>query len=268
MDPAPRATGVLHDVLTDGSATGMMPSYGPAHVAALIVIAVGGVCAVVLGRRMRGSEREPAVRAAAGWTLLVITLAWLGWGLVPQNFDLDESLPLHFSDALRVITALALIRRAPWAIVISCFWGLTLNLQSIITPQLVYQGYPLLEYLMYWGLHGIVLLAPLYLVVGLGDRPTWYGYAVALAATFGWAAIAMTGNALTGANYGYLNREPAGTSILDLLGGWPWYLLWEAVLVTTVWAGMTRVLRRPASGPSRRPLIRGFREDPGARDPG
>ena len=51
--------------------------------------------------------------------------------------------------------------------------------------------------------------------------------------------FALIANAITGANYGYLSREPEGASILDLLGPWPVYIFWEAVLIAVVWALMT-----------------------------
>lgn len=152
---------------------------------------------------------------------------------------MDQSLPLHYSDALRYITAIALIRRSDWAIAISWYWGLTLNTQSILTPDLVYYEHPVLEFAEYWFAHSSALLVPVVLVWGLGYRPTWRGYGVAYAAALAWAGIAMAANAAAGTNYGYLSRAPEGPSLLDVLGGWPIYVLWEVVLVGTVWALMT-----------------------------
>ena len=57
-------------------------------------------------------------------------------------------------------------------------------------------------------------------------------------ATLVWAGIAVIVNAITGANYGYLSRGPDGPSILDLLGPWPIYIFWEAVIIAMVWALM------------------------------
>src|SRR5690625_6824886 len=73
------------------------------------------------------------------------------------------------------------------------------------------------------------------LVWGLGHRPTWRDYAMAFAATLGWAALAFLVNLLVGTNYAYLNRAPAGPSLLDVMGPWPVYLLVEAAVIAAVW---------------------------------
>lgn len=216
-----------------------MTPYGPEHLAVLVVIVVVGILAVVHARRVRGTPAEHRLTRGAGWLLLVVSLLWMAWGLLPQNWDIEQSLPFHFSDALRIITAIALITRAGWAVAVSFYWGLTLNLQSVLTPDLTYLGDPVLEFSLYWFLHAMVLWAPLVLVWGLGYRPTWRGYAAAFGIAVGWAGVAAVANAVTGANYAYLAHAPAGPSLLDVLGGWPWYIGVEFLLVGAVWALMT-----------------------------
>jgi len=49
----------------------------------------------------------------------------------------------------------------------------------------------------------------------------------------------MTFNAVTGTNYGYLNRKPAVGTVLDLFGPWPGYVVVEVAVVAGVWALMT-----------------------------
>lgn len=223
-----------------------MQPYGVEHVLVLLV-AVALVIALPLAvRRANDVLRVERWITRTGWILLVLTLLWMAWGMLPANWDINESLPFHFSDALRLVTAISLITRSGWAIVVSYFWGLTLNLQSVITPDLNYFHAPALEFTMYWVLHLAALLAPVVLVWGLGFQPTWFGYGTAFVLTIGWAAVALFANSITGANYGYLSRAPAGPSILDALGPWPIYIGWEALLVAAVWALMTIPWTTPA----------------------
>ena len=216
-----------------------MPQYGVEHVAVLVIIVVVAVVCVLVARRTRDDDNTIRVLSISGWVLLVVSAVWTVWGLLPANWDLHQSLPFHFSDALRFLAAIALITRAGWAIAILYYWGLTLNLQSVLTPDLNYLQFPVLEFAMYWSLHAAVLIAPIVLTWGLGYRPTWRGYAVTFGATVLWSAIAFGVNLVTESNYSYVSGGPAGASLLDVLGPWPLYLLSVAGLMIVVWGLMT-----------------------------
>ncbi|QNN63979.1 TIGR02206 family membrane protein [Leucobacter denitrificans] len=216
-----------------------MTPYGAEHFAALAVTVVAAIVLVAWARKVRGTRAESRGLTVAGWIMLAATLTWMGWNFLPMNWNIEQSLPFHLSDALRIITSLALLTRSSWTIAISYYWGLTLNIQSVLTPDLTYFHAPLFEYIAYWFFHIAALIVPIMFVWGLEYRPTWRGYGVALAATLGWAGIAGIANALTGANYVYLARAPEVASALDLLGPWPIYILWELVLVASVWALIT-----------------------------
>ena len=218
---------------------GRMTPYGAEHLAVLGVTVVLAVVLVLVARRIRGTVHEDRLLRTAGWIMLAVTVLWTVWGMLPGQWNIDQSLPFQFSDAMRFITAIALLTRAGWAIAICYFWGLTLNLQSVITPDLNYFDYPVVEFAAYWFLHIAALVVPIVFVWGLGYRPTWRGYGVAYAAAIGWALVAICANALTGANYAYLRHAPAGPSVLDVLGPWPVYIVWELVIVAVVWALMT-----------------------------
>ncbi|UQN29940.1 TIGR02206 family membrane protein [Brachybacterium kimchii] len=244
----------------DAPLLGHMAPYGAQHLTMLAVIAVLCVVAAVVVRRRADGERSgvrgpdrtadggsdlvgaPVLERRLrilGWVLLANSLLWTLWGFMPWAWDIDESLPLHLSDVLRFIGPLALITRARRLVVITYYWGLTLNMQSVLTPDVNYFVWPPLEFAEYWIAHGTGVLIPVILVWGLRKRPTWRGFGFAYAATALWALIAMIGNALTGANYGYLSHAPAGPSLLDVMGPWPRYLLVEALAVAVVWALLT-----------------------------
>ncbi len=44
---------------------------------------------------------------------------------------------------------------------------------------------------------------------------------------------------LLGTNYAYLNRAPAGPSLLDVMGPWPYYMLVEASVIAIAWLLLT-----------------------------
>lgn len=213
--------------------------FGGVHMALLGLTVLLSILVVWGMRRLRGTSSEFSVTRIAGWALLIGSLLRMAWFMLPDHWHLEHSLPLHFSDALRFITAIALIFRARWAIAISYFWGLTLNPQALLTPHPNMLIGPSVDFAFYWGLHIAVLLAPLALIWGAGHRPQWRDFWVAYGAALLWAAFAMSVNAMLGTNYAFLNHHPEGASLLDFLGPWPLYVLWLAVIAGGAWALMT-----------------------------
>lgn len=224
---------------TEVEFVGRMPNYGAQHLSVLAFTAVAAVVLVLLARRVRGTPLEERALSVAGWIMLAATLTWVVWNLLPSHWNIEKSLPLNLSDALRFITSFALITRRGWLIAITYYWGLTLNIQSILTPDLTYFHAPAFEFIAYWFFHCMALLVPIVFVWGLGYRPTWRGYGIAFASALVWAGMAGVVNVLTGANYLYLAHAPSIASAIDLLGPWPFYILSEIALVAGVWALIT-----------------------------
>lgn len=212
-----------------------MPAFGPTHFLMLAVTAVAAITVVRLTRR--SPDPAPALRVC-GWVLLAVSVFWMAWDLLPAHFDVSRSLPLHYSDALRIITAYALITGRRWAVAVSFYWGLTLNFLSILTPDVTYWQVPWLEFFMYWFLHIAAFVAPLAFLAA-GFRPRWRDWLTAIIATVGWGLIAMAANAVVGSNYGYLNGAPAAATPIDYLGPWPYYLFVGLAGLAAVWALMT-----------------------------
>lgn len=220
--------------------------FGAAHSVLLGAIGLLGALVVWGLRRVRSTSTAGTMVVTFGWVLLGSSLVYMGWMLLPANWHLDQSLPLHFSDVLRLVAAIALICRTRWAVAITYYWGLTLNLQALLTPHPHMLAGLSIGVALYWWLHILVLLAALSLVWGLGHRFQWRDFAAAYGAALAWAAVAMSANAALGTNYGFLNHSPEGPSLLDLLGPWPLYVVWLALLVAGVWALMTWPWTRPS----------------------
>ena len=75
-----------------------------------------------------------------------------------------------------------------------------------------------------------MIVAASFLVFGCRLYPRqgaiWRVYAITLA----WAAVAGIGDVLTGGNYMYLRTKPVHSSLLSVLGPWPWYIVSTAAV--------------------------------------
>ena len=125
-------------------------------------------------------------------------------------------LPLQICDFAWLVAAVVLLTRdVRWAALLY-FWGLTLSLQGVLTPDLG-QVFPDPQFFGFWVRHLTPVWVAVYLV-GARAGPSWRGYRLAVAVTALWAATMMTLNAVLGSNYGFLNAKPTSHSLLDFLG--------------------------------------------------
>ncbi len=205
-----------------------------------LVVGFLAVCVVLalVGRSHRGTDAEVRFRRAFALVVACFTVPMQVLQLLPQDYDIGTSLPLQLCDLAWVAAIVALWTRHRLATALVYYWGLTLTVQGIVTPSLG-EVFPDPRYVMFWGMHFATVWAAVYLTFGLGVRLDWRSYRVTVALTLLWVASVMGFNAVTGTNYGYLNRKPSVGTLLDLLGPWPGYVVVEVVVVAGVWASMT-----------------------------
>jgi hypothetical integral membrane protein (TIGR02206 family) len=168
-------------------------------------------------------ERGPAVRGAlaagiVGLVTFELQVAaregWLSWRTV---------LPFELCDAALVAAVFTLLwpRRAAAEVVY--FWAGSGTLLAMLTPELPW-SFPRWEFVVFFGLHGLVIVAALVLVFGLGLRPRPAAPWRMLAITAGWAAFVGLVNILLGTNFMYLRHKPSVATLLDWMGPWPVYI--------------------------------------------
>ncbi len=222
--------------------------YGTSHLAVTVLLLVGAVLLVPVGRARRRLGDADVSGKVFAVAMAAFTVPLQALSLVRTDWDVQRSLPLQLCDLAAIVAVYALWTRSRWAVALTYFWGLPLTTQAVATPDLS-TGFPDPVFVLFWGMHLLVVWAAVYLTWGLGVVPGWREYGRTVAITLVWAVGVFAFNAWSGANYGYLNEKPGAASILDLLGDWPVYVLAEAVIILAVWALMTwpwvRRSRRP-----------------------
>jgi len=236
------------------------------HLVILVLFALGLVAAAWWGRSHRDTPLELPARRGLAVALAAVALSMQAYQLTPGDFDTGTSLPLQLSDLATVSSVVALWGRGFRSTAFTYYVGLTLTTQAILTPSLA-EAFPHPRYFGFWALHLLVVWSAVYLTWGLGIRPSWRGYRFAITVALVWAASMLVFNAVTGTNYGYLNRLPPSASLLDYLGPWPWYVVAEVAILATFWAVVltwpwTRARPETAAGPRSRGSGRAPRRPP------
>lgn len=211
-------------------------AYGASHLGAVLVLVLGIVVLVALGRRLRDPDDRLGRVLAVSLALAVVPLQVRYF--TPGYWNPERSLPVQLCDVAAVVAVVALWTHHRWAVALTYFWGITLTTQAVITPDLS-TDFPSLTFLLFWVMHIGTVWAAVHLTWTRGIHPDWRRYALAVAVTAAWAVSVFCLNLAIGSNYGYLNAKPAAATALDLLGPWPWYVLAEVVLISAAWALMT-----------------------------
>ena len=186
------------------------------------------------------ARRHPG-RWVVIWARLLALLILAGWigeyvaDVVLGTWTVQYSLPLQLTDAVSATAVLALWSRRALLVELLYFWSLTASLQAVVTPDLA-QTFPSVYYFTYFTYHIGAIVGACFLVFGcrLYPRPgaAWRVFALTLAFT----AVAGAADILTDGNYMYLRVRPEHSSLLSLMGQWPWYI------VSTVALGLAMLL--------------------------
>lgn len=208
--------------------------YGPDHIFTLALLA--GV-SLLLIKAFRKGEGAP------GFKVGIAFLAFLCFVSYPLNqaavasigvsHGLSKLLPLHLCDLTAFICGFALVTRRPLLCELAYFWGLAGTLQGIITPDMSHE-FPNPAYVSFFLQHGVIVITAVVLPLGLGWTPR-PGSALR---TYLWLLVYAVAifpiNLLLKTNFGFMMGKPDGASLLDVLGAWPWYILWTLLIAAVI----------------------------------
>lgn len=213
-------------------------TFGTSHWVMIALFFAGIPAAVLLGRAVRGTDREVLVSRVFAVAIPCFTVPLQVIDFLPGNYSLQTTWPLQLCDLAWVAATVALWTRHRFFVALTYFWGLVLTTQALVTPDLA-SPFPDPKFLAFWGMHYLIVWAAIYLVWGLRRTPAWRDYATTVATTLVWLVTVFAINSALGTNYGFVNRKPPRGSLLDYLGPWPTYVLLEIVVIAAVWALMT-----------------------------
>ena len=203
--------------------------FGTAHLITLLL--VGLVCLEIWALRGRFTEQG---RRRMRWGLLALIYvcegSWQLWMWTTGQWTIQGMLPLWLCSVTSWSMPLLLIWRNQYYFEWAYFMGSIGAAMALLTPDLTIYGFPHYRFIEFLTLHGTIIVAVVYMTVVEGFRPSWQALLrVFVIANLYWLLCALL-NPLIGSNYLYTQGKLPTPSLLDVLGPYPWYLLWmEAI---------------------------------------
>lgn len=209
-------------------------AFGFTH-AAIVALGIGvclgcGIAARRQSARGARSFADGFAGVVLGWNLLAIV-----WWMLPANWDIGTSLPLHVCDLANLILPLAIWFRDRLLMSVSVLWGLGLSTQAFVTPT-VDAAPGQMEFWLFWIGH-LTIASGCCVLCGAGYRPTWKAWRLVTLVGFGVLLGLVLFNEALGVNYGYVgNTKPEAKTIIDVLGSWPLRVVWLFLIATAAQA--------------------------------
>lgn len=199
--------------------------FGPDHLAVLGLV-VAAASWMIWAARV---NKWPRLVRFQEWLLVaMLILSWPADWISAYAVDTatwETILPLHLCDLASFAGAIALIWRHQLAAELAYFWAMAGTLNGLITPAIA-NGFPHPVFIAFFMLHGTVVVAAVYLIGGLrlwpGPGAIWRVFLASLAYLMAIATI----NSLLRTNFAFVCRKPDTPSLMDVMGPWPWYVLW------------------------------------------
>lgn len=133
-------------------------------------------------------------------------------------------LPLQLCDLSILLAAAALLTLHRPTTEVLYFWALSGTVLAMLTPD-VYRGFPSREFVVFFGLHALVIVSTVTLVFGFGVTPRPGAARRVFAITAAYALVVYGLNHVLGTNFLYLVAKPTNPTLLDYFGPWPIYIL-------------------------------------------
>lgn len=159
-------------------------------------------------------------------SILIEAIVKLAFG----SFDILVDLPFFMCDLVAMMLPFIIYSENRKWIGILYFWALAGTMQALITPD-VEAGFPSFHFFRYFIGHACIIIAVLYTVVVKKINIGWGDFLHAIIYAQVYLVIIHMVNQVLNSNYAYTLQKPPGPSILDLMGPWPWYILWGEFLM-------------------------------------
>ena len=204
-------------------------TFSAEHLITMLVL--GAITYAVIRKGKVAEEPEKSniglmIAGLAFSTILIDAIVKLAYG----SFDILVDLPFFLCDLAAVILPFVILSGNRKWIGILYFWALAGTMQALITPD-VEAGFPSFDFFRYFIGHACIILAVLYTVIVKKIRIGWQDFLNAIIYAQLYLVVVHIINQVLNSNYGYTLQKPPGPSILDLMGPWPWYILWGEFLM-------------------------------------
>ncbi len=198
--------------------------YGTGHLIALGLVVLFCLSFLYF-KNVWNEQHKKQFRYAVAFILFINEIAWHIWAAYWGIWSIKTMLPLHMCSVIVWLTIYMLITNNHAIYEVAYFLGIGGALQALLTPEAGIYGFPHFRAFNTFIAHGLLVIAPIYMTIIEGFRPTLQSFK----RVFIWTNLYMIPvfflNLAIDSNYLFIAHKPDFPTLLDLLAPWPWYIL-------------------------------------------
>lgn len=203
--------------------------YGLSYYISILVLVAIGYILIHTAKKSAEHRKEFLFRLIS----VVISLTIVTWGIIEValgRFYIESDLPLIFCNLIGLLLPIFAFYKRQWLFDLLYYIIMAGAVMSVITPALK-QAYPHYEAFKFWIVHGGLVIFILYQIIIFGYWPKLRGIFTSFLFIQGYLIFIIGINFLLDANYLFLWEKPTTASILDLLGPWPYYIIFMDLIL-------------------------------------
>jgi len=198
--------------------------FGSAHLIVVFVTLVLVILVPWATSKRLYPKRETLVRSSIAGMLWINEISMWVYRLWDGSYTVLEHLPLHLCGFSIILCPIMLMKKNHNIYDLVYFWGLGGASQAFFTPT-IEVGFPSFLFFQYFISHGLIILSVVYATVILKMRPSLLALSRTTLITLGLLLPIGVINWLVGSNYFFINGKPETSTLLDLMGPWPIYIV-------------------------------------------
>ncbi|MFN2146361.1 MAG: TIGR02206 family membrane protein [Anaerolineales bacterium] len=198
--------------------------FGPKHLL-VIGIYVAIILWLFLDWKNPSEEGKKRMRYFLATVLFIWEAGWHTWSIWAGTWSLQYNLPLHLCSIMVWASIIMLLTKNYRIYEFAYFIGIAGAMQAFLTPEAGIYGLWHFRAMQTLIVHGTLIVAPIYMTLKEGFRPTWKSMLRVIVGVNIYMVIVYFINLALGSNYLFIMHKPDTASLLDVLGPWPWYNL-------------------------------------------
>jgi len=202
--------------------------FGTEHLVSLLVVALIGFSIIFTVKKFCGHKQKRLVAVILGLWLILPEIPDLLYRTYNLAEPVKNNLPLHLCGVSLYLTAFSLITMRYWPFEIAYFWGLGGALMALLSPGDIFY-FPHILNIIFYSSHSLIVIGVIYMVIIFGFRPTRKSLVKAGVLNILFMAAVAPINLLLDTNYLFIRYKPKGSTFIDYMGSWPWYIISMAV---------------------------------------